>query len=383
MSFAQFLLIVAGLASVTLDQVDGSRIQGEWVAVDEDSISIQSRSGQVEKIPLDAILKLQRDEAFAEPRTAPQVGLNDGTELRTTRISLEGSSLELQLADGNGKGTSLKVPLSEVGWIRFRPGISTTINNQWDAKREADKPADTLVVRADGERLDEVAGTVLGINDEAVKFDLDGQSIDAPRPRLEGIIFRATASDAPKLKAQVIDRTGSIWAASKLSGSGEQLTLTTFGGLTRTLPLEQVQRIEFRGNVRMVRASDVAEASLTPVIGNLVDAEFAKTLFGPRDVADGVVMSSGSELTIRLNDEDRLFETVVEAKNRQFSGGKMQLIVLLDEAKAIDKTLSRDELPHSIRLELGKHRRLSIRLESAGDSSTGDTVLLRKPRIRR
>ncbi|QDV55294.1 NPCBM/NEW2 domain-containing protein [Rosistilla oblonga] len=382
MSIIGLLLIAAGLGQVTVDRVDGQRVSGEWVAIDENAISIQT-AGKTEQFPLESVVKLQRDGDSSTSPTAVRVGLADGSQLLTRDVKMQGKSVEIDLLGAAADDALLSVPVSQVASIRFRPPVAKAINDQWEQKLGADKPSDTLVVRAGNDQLDEVAGTVLAINRDAVSFDLGGQQVEAPLDRLEGIVFRSSDGDAARIQAQITDAGGSTWSASKITGQGKTLQLETPAGISRSIPLDRIHQIEFRGNVRMLRAADAANVSFTAAIGGLLDPEFSKSMFGPRDVAAGIALSAGSELTIRLGDDDRLFETIVETPNRSFDGGVVRLVIQLDEDAALDKKLTAAELPEAIQLDVAGKRRLQIRVESGQDSSTGDALLLRKPRLRK
>ncbi|QDV67607.1 NPCBM/NEW2 domain protein [Rosistilla carotiformis] len=382
MAFIGFLLIVAGLGQVTVDSVDGQKIAGNWVAIDETAITIET-AGKTEQYPIESVVKLRRNADASPSATAIRVGLVDGSQLRVRSVQAEGKSVTLDLLGAAADDATLDVPLKQVAWIRFRPPVAQGINEQWEQKQAADKPADTLVVRAGSDQLDEIAGTVLAIGRDAVSFDLGGQQVDAPLDRLEGIVFRGSDAEPTKIQAQITDIAGSTWAASKITGQGKTLQLETAAGISRTFALDRIQQIEFRGNVRMLRAADAASVSFAAAIGGLLDPAFSKTLFGPRDVASGIALSAGSELTIRLGDDDRLFETIVETPNRSFDGGVVRLVIQLDDDAALDKKLTAAELPEAIQLDVAGKRRLQIRVESGQDSSTGDALLLRKPRLRK
>lgn len=382
MAFIGLLFVAAAMGQVAVDRIDGQPVVGDWVAIDETTLSIQY-AGKTEQYPLATVVKLQRTSDAARSLTAVRVGLADGSELRVRQLQLQGKTAELQLIGGDAKAAELKLPIDQVASIRFRPPVAQAINEQWEQKLGADKPADTLVVRAGDDRLDEIAGTVLAISRDAVTFDLGGQQVDAPLDRLEGIVFRANDSPSTKARARVTDSSGSVWAAATITGRGASLQIETASGIQRELAIDQIYQLEFRGNMRILRAADAAETGFVAAVGGLLDPEFSKTLFGPRDVPEGIAMTAGSDLAIRLTDEDHWFETIVEADKRSFSGGQFQLQIDLDDVQVMDKTLTAAELPEAIRLDVSGKRRMRIHLKAGPDSSTGDSILFRKPRLRK
>ena len=69
--------------------------------------------------------------------------------------------------------------------------------------------------------------------------------------------------------------------------------------------------------------------------------------------------------------------------NRAGNVGNITFEILLDDKQVLHKELRVAKLPLAIKMPLNGSRRMEIRLDSANDGFTGDSVLLNRPRIRK
>ena len=376
-----FLFLVA-LGQVTVDQIDGTQLTGDWIGTGENSILLDF-DGVSQSITLDQVSQIERTDVTVESTEPTFVGLSDGSILRVREISLNNDIAAMRLAGYGGDDAEVKVSISAIHWIRFRAPRLEPINEQWNQLVGVQHPSDILVVRASGDRLDQAPGTISAIAAESVKFNLGGQDVDAPRDRLEGLVFRQSSDDLPKCAAQITDAAGSIWCAKTLTGKGMHLSFQTPSGISRTIALESIHRVELQGNTQLIRLKDAVEVSFQPFVNGLLNTKYARELFGPRDVDEGLLLTGRSSLTVRIEDGFQQFETTIDAVNQTGSSGEQEIQFLFDGKVALTKRLTAKDLPLAIKLPINGQRRLQVQLQPSDDGVTGDAVLLRHPRIRK
>ncbi len=177
---AQSLIAAVDVRITTLD---GTTTDGSLTKIEAGELVIQA-GGATERRPLSDVLEVSRTSAPTELLPTTSVELLSGTRLTATSIKIDGGQLTVSLV----KQPAIQVPLKQVRWIRFR-APSPAIDPQWLGMTEKTPSSDTLVIRRAGDSLDEASGIVKSANEKMVKFDLDGDELDAPIEKLEGIVF--------------------------------------------------------------------------------------------------------------------------------------------------------------------------------------------------
>ena len=202
-----FALVLAAVLQVRVTTIDGASRDASLTAVTERGIKIEGR-GTPETISLEKLLSVERLDRPASTTPTMRVELFGGTRVAVTGITASDADASLSI---RGQA-QLKLPLNRVRWVRFRNG-SPAIDPQWLGMIEKTKSADTLVVRRANDALDEVQGIVKSITSEFVNVDLDGDALQAPIGKLEGVLFadRTPVADAGKIIVE--DLQGSRWRA--------------------------------------------------------------------------------------------------------------------------------------------------------------------------
>ena len=372
------LIVLIGLCQVTVDRTDGRKVSGDWISIEHDSVVIDGGNGPV-SLPIEAVGRIRKDDATKVSIAPTFVGLGDGCELRVRSVEFDGKELALVLTGYRGKESSLTVPVDQVRWVRFRKALNEEINDQWQAKLRGERSSDLLVVNASNDKLDEASGTILNVKKDRVGFNLGGQQVDAPRSRLEGLVFRGRTLQQERAKAKIIDEAGSTWIAADLSGVGNEIRFKTPTGISRLLKLSAIHDLELMGDAKPFTVSDSAESSFAAFVDGLLDKSYAASLFGPQDTPEGLLLSSGATVTVRLEGEVN-FEADVESVAKTYSGA-VQLLVQADGETLLEKALQPSDLPMSFKVDVSGKRRLSVGVSTAGDSATGDVLLLRRARL--
>jgi hypothetical protein len=371
--------------AVRIDTIDGASKTGTLSGVSGDSVNFLGDDSGPEVISLDQILSIQRTE---NPPTTPpgsRVGLAGGSRLAITGVQAEASGATLKLRGGD----PLDIPLKMLRWIRFR-NPSAAVDPQWLGLIERARASDSLVIRRPGDAIDEVAGIVLAIGDQSVSFSLDGDTMQAPIAKLEGVVFTTTGSDTAQRPEQskgvvtVDDIFGSRFVATAITGKdGGAIELQLDGQMKYRLPLESISKIELTGSVEFLAMTEPAEAKFVPLVNIGITPELTRQWLNP-EVRDGrdLVMRSTAHVEYRLSEGFQTLVGSVDFDPEVTAGGKCVVKILLDGKPVWEQLLDvSDASSRGFELPIGGARRVRFELSGESDGDLGDTIRLRQPRI--
>lgn len=373
------LLALTGLP-VRITPVSGEPYRAELQNVTADGVQV-AVDGNEQTVPFSELSRIDRREPSAIPEPSIGVGLADGSRLRVEGVAIEGSSATLTLRQQE----PLTVPVKQLQWIRFRPP-SPAVDDAWLGLLGDPQANDILVIRREGDALDQVSGIVLGVDATNVRFDLGNRELPAPINRLEGIIFGGTGRPA-ETAIRVVDTSGSQWAVASLesSGDGKSLELELPSGVRRTLPWEQVESLHFAGNLQLLAAEQPVESRYDPLIELPVAAEKLAAWLGPR--ADGqrdLVLRSRSSVTYRVDPKHSTFATRIAPDGSVAAGSGCTVRVLADGQPAWSETVLPADAPRGVELNLNGVRRVTLEVdygEGEARSDAGDVIRFIEPRL--
>ncbi len=377
---------VAALAviNVRVATLEGNTVEGPLRAIGQTDVRLGGGDGSAAErvIALDQVLSIERLDRTDTAAPTMRAGLVGGSRIALRSITTEGANAQLAVRNQS----SLAVPLKQLRWIRFR-APSTAVDPQWLGLVERPRAADALVIRRPGDAIDEVSGIVLAISDEGVSFDLDGDTIQAPLSRLEGLLFASSTDEgqpAAKGSVTVDDIDGSRWIAASLgSGSETDIELNLGNDLIHRLPLDRISKIELTGAVEFLAAQTPVEASYAPYLSIGISSGLADRWLGPESQNDrDLILRSKSHVEYRVSDGSQMFLGSVEYDPQVAAGGSCVVRVLLDDENVWEQTLNvSDPAPRGFELPLSGARRVRLEVDGDGDSDLGDTVRVRQPRM--
>lgn len=392
--FLTFVLLLASLSdsiaqdgaiSVRVDALDGTSKTGTLGGFSDSSVNLLGDDSTPESIAIDQVLAIHR---LNPPPTTPpgsRLGLAGGSRLAIEGVKAEGSTATARVRGGG----QFEVPLKQLRWIRFR-NPSAAVDPQWLGLIERPRASDSLVIRRPGDAIDEVAGIVLAISDESISFSLDGDTMQAPIARLEGIVFTTTGAgaeagqNASQGSVLVDDIFGSRFVATSLSGSGnDAIELKLSEQLTYRMPLESISKIELTGSVEFLAMASPVESQYLPLVKIGITPELAGKWLSP-EVVDGrdLMMRSASHIEYRLTEGFQTLVGSVDYDSQVASGGKCTMRILLDGKSVWEQSLEvTDQSTRGFELPINGARRVRFEVAGAGDGDLGDTVRLRQPRI--
>jgi hypothetical protein len=182
----------------------------------------------------------------------------------------------------------LQLPGEVVSSLQF---ISLTEQAQksWAALMQNERSSDVLTVLREGD-LESLNGAILKITPEAVEFEMDGQTIQAPRAKVAGLIwFRRNAPTVTKA-TEFMDSNGSTLRLKSLKlGSDAEIKafdLTTISGIHLKVPIEKTLRIDYSAaNLQWLDKLEVLESvSLSSIVSDTLK-EIRDKLLAPKFIA--------------------------------------------------------------------------------------------------
>lgn len=320
--------------------------------------------------------------------------LADGTQLAVRT---------LEWKDGKGQWTSASdagaLPASALTWWLLRQPDPVQ-REAWDRMLSQKADGDQLVVvRGDGS-VDQVIGTILGVSADQVEFEFDGQTIQAPKERLLGVVwFRREVPDvSPGVAIETAD--GSRWNATEWKwdrGDGDSgtLALKTTSGVNHRLRYDQLATIDFgTSNITWLADIPALQSSTQPRLGfdaarglGAVAAPSWSPLWTSR-TAD----ASQSRDLLFLN--DGFYETRVPVGSDRFlvtlvrtsaEGLRAQLSVELwqEDQQVAQRAIGPDQTEVPLEAAVTPGKKLQLRVRTQGAIQAGNSILWSQGRFLR
>ncbi len=339
--------------------IDGRSPSGRIVSLAESSVTIATREGKKEKLPLDQLVKLTRDSpgAMAAGENTQAVMLAEGDRLMRVRIdSATDSSLELK-SEILGK---LEVPLECIlGMILKGGGPAETFealrNRVVDESRSSE-----VVWLTNGDRLE---GSFLGMDDHAIKLQIEEKPVEIERsgavamgfdpaliryPRPKGAFLEATLSDGTRI---------GLASARLVEGNVEG---TTRFGKDVHFPATALARLHSRSaSVIYLSERKPAAAQYDTYVGptrpfrvdRAVDGQPIQ--LGGQSYDRGIGTESRSLIAFRIEPGDRRFQALIGVDERAGPPGSVVFRVLVDRQERFKSAPMTDrDPPKSLDIDL-------------------------------
>jgi hypothetical protein len=317
-------------------RTDGKPITGRIVEITADKITLASDENTKQEVLVRSMFKLTRDARVSTP--APEgshVLLPEGDRLMrvivggTTETGFEAQS---QSALGN-----LTIPLDCVlGLVLTSPTESDAFDQLWN--RVAYEPRSSEVVwTVNGDRL---SGGFLGLNDRAVKLQVDSKPVEVDRTGVVAVGFDASLVSYPPRDAHYLDLTladGSRLGVTNAQVEKGQLVAKARFGQSIRVPLQDLVRIDFRSDAVVFLSERKVDAqNNSGFLGAPRPMRIDRTvdghgfLLGGQAYDRGLGTQSQTLLGYRLKPGDRRFQALVGVDDRAGPLGSVVFRVLTD-----------------------------------------------------
>jgi len=390
----------AAAQQVRVAPMQGEGFEGRWLEGTPDRLVFQAADGP-RTLPARELQQIRvtggkgTDGASSRGNEAAGIlQLADGTQLVVR--TLEWKDRQGQWTSPVDAGT---LPTDAIAWWLLRKPDAAQ-RESWDRMLSQKADGDQLVVvRGDGS-VDQVVGTILGVSADQVEFEFEGQTIQAPKERLLGVVwFRKESPEvSPGVAIESVD--GSRWNATqwkwdRSDGDAGTLTLQTSSGISHRLRYDQLATIDFgTSNITWLADIPALQSSIQPRLGfdTTRGAGAAATaawsplwtsrLPDPTNSRDLLFLNDGYYETRVPTGCDRFLVTIVRPSAE---GLRAELSVELwqEDQQVAQQTIGPDqsELPLEAAVTPGK--KLQLRVRTQGPIQAGNAILWSQARFLR
>jgi len=377
----------------------GEPVAGPIVKLDSQQVTLQTADGPVAVDPKKLMTLVQKPAPEKPNGELPvQVELVDGSSLAAVQYTVTGGKARITLAEDR----VIELPTTGVAAVRLMASSEDTVTAsnvaaEWSQIAGSSADADLLVIRKE-KAIDYHKGVLADVDEETVKFDLDGEILPVKRSKVYGLVYCHPEGDAlPEPICRITDASGSQWSVSGLVLSGE-VRWTTPAGAEMTAPLLMLSKIDFSSG-KVVYLSDLEPDSseFTPFFGSADDLPVLTKFYAPRNDKNlesaplsidgakkydkGLALHSRTRLVYRLPGRFSRFKAVVGIDAGVRPLGHVRLVVHGDDKVLLEADVTGSDPPKPIDLDVTGVRRISILADFGEKLDVGDHLDLCEARI--
>jgi len=389
-----FLFAVQAPQAIEVTETQKSPYQAEFVAFTGTAVKIQ-QAGQAREIPLENLMRLRYIPAPApQPKSdlPIEVELRGGSRVTGSELVSDGKQVSITTVHG-----PIAFPSKVITACKFRK-LSPSLLPQWKSLVESQVAADMLVVVRSDEALDKIEGLIGKITAEAVTFEIDGQSVEAPRTKLAGVKFFSNDAKLGPLAGVVRDVHDNQWIVSSINSSTNtatntagRCTLKLTCGESVDLPLAALTEIDLSyGNMRYLADIEPLERTSKPRFELGIELPESSKLFGPRSIASpaksGIVGPSiefvgAGAATYRVPNGFTKLVGKVELNPGGQAFIACRAAVMLENKTLWEHTFEATRQPQEISLSVDSDKRLRLIVESQSPQPIGDIITFHQLRF--
>jgi hypothetical protein len=369
-------VLVVAVVPLRATLTDGKSVEGDFAGVAESKLQLNV-DDETQSLAFDELQSVERLEPD-EDATGPtyRVTLAGGSKVAAQDVFVVAENLLIEPR----RQAKLSVPLKEVLSIRFRAPAPAT-DPQWLGLLEQKARGDLLAIRRANDQLDPVPGVIESIAGGVVKFAMDGDTIDAPITKLEGIVLGRTATPS-KTTMQVTDHYGSRFSVAKLlpSKADEPLKLQLSDSVTHSVPVEHLSAIFFSGGMQMLAAVEPAQVDYEGYVQTKLSADLQSTWFAPQADGDDLVINGEGMIEYRVEDQFTNLAGAVRRDPSVDKAGDVTVEIFVDD-QSVWKEVLTDAQPKGFEVPVDGARRVRFKTDVAADGDLGDKVRITRPRL--
>ena len=391
-----WLLILASLVAVPpeaqVQTLAGQTVAGRVTSLSGEKLVLSTADGERSFAANELLgLTLPPAPTIASKPPAVWITLVDRSRLVARSYTVKGTEAHIMLVGGG----VVEMPTRSIDDVRFREHTGA-LAEQWSEITKADRSGDLLIVRKN-DALDFLNGVVRDVADDVVQFELDGDVLRVRRQKVDGILYRVADHKEATSQCTLADAAGSQLHVASLELAGESLRRRTAAGVEIERPLAAWTRIDFsQGNLQYLGDLKPESVEWTPYLGEADDSAAARAFFRPsvdksldggplrlggREYAKGLAVRSRTELSYRLPEKYRTFAATAGIDDRLRPAGSVRLVIMGDERTLFDGTLSGEDAPRAIELDVSGVSRLKLIVDFGEDMDVGDALDLCEARL--
>lgn len=397
---AFFLCATVGMGA-DLRLLNGKTVTGDLVSINGKEIVLKTSSGDI-ATPLAQVLQLDLPELVAQPKKDlkyTEVELTDGSLLHCAKVVLKGMQVELTPLSGQ----VVKLPLEAIRYL-LNDAEEEKVRKDWKERFLEEKHTSDLVgIRSAEGRVSRLKGTFGEADDEgkAIQFDLNsaGNPRSLKLERVQGMLFLRQGGAAADVLCKVSDTHQNLLMAADVTMNDKGCTVTTAGGVKIDYPVKLLSRFDFsKGKLTFLsdlEPARVAESSTEERVEhyrrdkNLDDQKMKLQKFdangkpaGTNEYDKGLALHSRTELEFDLKGDYNEFKAVLGVDPTVGGSDGPTLVKIEADGKEIySGTITRQDEPVPINRDIKGVSRLRIVVASGDLLDLGKHVNLALARV--
>lgn len=405
------LTLAAAPPAVEVQGLDGATTQGALVDLTNETIVVEtSTDGTTEKkaFATKEVLGVAPVASPSQKAAKPPVAeltLADLSRVWLEDIQLKNRDVKIQLTFGQ----EAELVKSAIKGVRFdhpeaAQGDTPPVDpyrEQWEQIVQEHTGGDAIVVIRDGD-LSVQQVIVHAIEDQAVSIQLDDISIDAPFPKLYGLLFFQRESRefaAPLCQVQLQDDSQLL--AKTLRLTGDHLQVTTLVGADLPIPFSQIKNLDFAaGNIQFLDEMTPSLAEWSPIIQSAISMRDLSLVYAPRMnesyqkeplqleydgipevYAKGIAVHATSTIAYDLPAGFRVLQMTAGIAPRSLGMCTAKLQIVGDQKILWEHTFDDNTPPEEVSVNIAGVRRLKIIVDSLDGEDFGDVLHLCQARL--
>jgi hypothetical protein len=370
--------------SVEVTETNQASYRADFVGFGGNSVEV--RSAESRKVPFENILRIRFIGGKAAPsELAMSIELRGGSRIAASEMTSDGKNITI--ASGGGP---LVFSSKSVSTCLFGK-LNAELLPQWKSFVESQVASDMLVLARAEDALDKIEGLIGKVTSEFVSFDVDGQSVEAPREKLAGIKYFSTEKALGPLAGVVRDIHRNEWIVSSITSAGDSCTLTLNCGDTVQLSVVDIMEVDLSyGNSRYLADLEPIDRTSLPRFQLGIELPDAAKLFGARRVepkagpglkGPSVEFVGAGSATYRVPAGFSKLVGTVELKPGGQAFMACRAAVMLENKVLWEHNFEATRQPQEITLAVESDKRLRLVVESKAEHPLGDTVIWNQLRL--
>lgn len=347
--------------------VDGRTVSGRIAALSADLITLEDAEGSREEIAFRSLVKLGRRTGTA-PETAEGSHLlfPDGDRLRRVIVgATTETTLDVQSHSALGK---LTVPLDSVlGLVLTAPSESEAFDQLWERVR-SERRSMEVVWLANGDRM---TGGFLGMDDRAIKLQVDGKAVEIDRTGVVAVGFDPAVVSYPRPPSDFLEVSLSDGSRLGVTGAklekGQIIATARFGQSIR-FPIGDLVRIDPRSEAVAYLSERKADAeNYVAFLGPTRPVRVDRTVdghgfqLGGQLYERGLGTQSRTLLAFKLKPGDRRFQALVGVDDRAGPLGSVVFRVLTDgHPRVTTPPMTSHDTPRALDIDISEAKVLIL-----------------------
>jgi hypothetical protein len=391
-------VLVAAGPPVEAQPLSGDAVEGTLVELGPQAVTLETPKGRV-ALETGKLAGLAFKPAPGAPPPAapkPNVWLelvDGGTVQAAAYASQSGKATVRALGE---PATTLEIATQDIRWVRFQ-AENEAMAKQWAKIRDAETASDVLVTRKD-DVLDYHKGVLKNVTEEAIEFELEGETLPVKRAKVFAVVYRHPAGrELPDALCAVHEASGSVWPARAVSLAGDKVEWTTPAGVKVALPVASVVRLDFsRGKIVYLGDLKPESVQWTPYFGLGKELPVRAEFYAPRvdrsmsggaleldakTWKKGVAIHSRTSIVYRLPGRFSRFTALAGIDDRVRPRGHVRLLIQGDDKTLFDGPIAGNEPGKPLDLDVTGVRRLSILVDFGNDLDIADHLDLCDARL--